>query len=239
MGRARLWFHTGERRALGHIVRPFFEDHDFKSLRHADPAPFRCGESATDFSLFVTVLDSQAYGKHTDLAPATTTSLGSGHGLWRGRSIPDSTALVYTVSPLDETVRRHILTTFGKEFLCADQDASTSATGTRTSADQVAESGDFTSTNNQLPDGTTMPQKHYWLDPDPIELADGTWCVSAGAYIPLFDGDGRTIGATHGDFVYRAGDAADGCADAASLLRGDVVVIETLPTPGGRPVPGA
>lgn len=209
LGGVRIWLPEGRRRGLGHSVRSFFADYDWRYLRFADPAPTLCGTETDSLSLYLAINQRDLpYGTVAmDPYPATLSELGSGHGLWRGRAISDGTVLAYSATVLGETHTYRIVATFGKDFLCATQDSVANI-----SPDQLMESKNYASYNPVIADtGTPMPTMHIWIDPDPVLLDDGTVRVSGGAAVP-------SGGSALGDYTAYVGDAATACESARALF---------------------
>lgn len=184
LGLVRLWFAdnsgTAEPGALS--VRPFFTQYDEESVHFADAVGTTCGHAPRTLGLWLVANasshpDAQPIKEAVAADPATGTTgtRGSGHGLWRGRGLPTGALLADGSTSITE------LSILGRDFVFAPIDASTNL-----SPDQIAES---TSSN-------------ILLDPDPVQLADGSWWCMAGA-----------IGSSGmGNTQAWAGLPSDGCA---------------------------
>lgn len=161
LGGVRLWFFDGPLLpTLAYPVRSFFDDYPSLQVQLVDPAPARCGLDIEDHSLYFAVVRNGATATIAPF-PATSTALGSGHGLWRARAMPDGQLLNYG--------GMSIITTAGKDFALANQVAMTNI-----SPDQIVEGVSATVAD---------------IDPDPVWTRSGWWVASGNnTLLSAFEG---------------------------------------------------
>lgn len=177
-------------------VVPFSDVYSISNHLFRAPAPLLCGNDPTQLHMyFAVVLTSSA-----DMPiAATSRSLGTGHGIWHGRALNDNPSVPNASTGGHEHMR------FGRDFICAPPHADANV-----SPDQVAESHYEPDPNKPTYPRETFLQVLY-IDPDPVQLNDGTFWVAAGG----------------GGFRAFGGDEADGCADASDAW--DVTFPEIFP----------
>lgn len=171
----------------------FFDYYTTADLRLADPAPVTCGTSLGELSLYTAQIGGSSSGVREATPAAAVRVKGSGHGLWRGRAMQGG--VFYHSAARTASY----LTVSGKDFVLANLHKTTYV-----SPDQIAEGGNQMFTYN---DGTTKTDPHVqWVDPDPVQMPDGTWWVAAGVgsigYLSAF-----------------LGTPDEGCAGAAEVVK--------------------
>lgn len=184
LGRVRFWFSDGWN-GSDRAVRTFEEVYSTSNLRFRAPAPMVCGSAEDRVHLyFAVVLTSDTDLPHL----ASTTGLGSGHGIWHGASPPGFTFVNSDLGSIE-------VLTAGRDFICAPVSASDNR-----SPDQIAESYrtwpvvkmPSTPGAGASPSGTLSSytgDRILYIDPDPVQLSDGSvWVAAGGDGFTAFEG---------------------------------------------------
>lgn len=196
LGMIRCWFSDGHTTMadLGtgsYLKVPsftnYFDVYSPDEVRYAAPCPVSCGGGRT-FGMVLATTVSKSDDPSYAPAVATDTSLGTGHGIWRGRPLP-ATELLY-----DSTNGTLTAPVFGVDFVFSPLQPFRSK-------DQIAESGLQASGDTSI-----------WIDPaallvNPNAMADSSidWWVVAGRQNVTADGNvGGTLAWFYGTWF-------DGC----------------------------